>query len=214
MLDFKKVLLFLGLSIGLFAALYWIVPNSGLDKWYSKQYTKIGNKLYGDYKGKAKVEIKEEEKGKIILTKIMSKSQIAKATADARRKRQTAIQVNHAQFQNNLWLEAWIPMMLILSLILATPIPFKRRLLSLLLGLAAVTIFIAFKYWVRFVVDINRHGWLEMGTQGDFMKNIFVQINTYLGFTGPSLFVILLLWALVTFRKGDQIYFMKPTEVE
>ncbi len=225
MLDFKKVLLFVVLFGFIFAALNFIVPALELDKWYNKQFIKVGNTVYGDYRDKAQVKFvkfksqtnplfkhpfKDYDDG--LMVQILSKAQIEEATRRAKLAKATEIKVNHAQFYIDTWQFGWIPLMLVMSLILATPIPLRRRLIALILGIMLMLGFTFFRFWVRFVVDINRHGWLQLGEQGPFMKKAFVYMNTGLMFMGASLMAAVLIWAIVAFRKGDQVRFLKPVE--
>jgi len=226
MLDFKKVLLFFGVFLLIFGFLNFIVPYAGLDKLYHKQFIKINNYLYKDYKGTADVrfETKKIKTNKYnhpfkrfndrVLVKILSKKQIEMATQKALRARpkQTQINVNHAEFEVDTWQYGWIPLMLLVSLILATPVPIPRRLFALFLGFLAITGYTLFRFWVRFVVDINRHGWLELGTQGPFMKKTFVYMNTFFLYMGISLVITVFIWLIVTVRKGDHLRFLKGSD--
>lgn len=227
MLNFKKVLLFLFSFIVIFIVLNLAVPMLGIEKWSNTQVVKIGNKLYGKYKGKARVSFTKQKPNKkaffehpfkeyddLVVTKIMSEAQIAEATRRARAAKTNQITVNHAEYVTNIWQYIWIPLMLVMSLILATPIPIKRRLFSLLLGIVVTTIFIFAKFHIRFVVEINRHGWLDLGSQGTFAKKMFVYMNTFLLYMGASLIAAVIIWAIVTFRKGDHLLFMKPVEID
>ena len=224
MLDFKKVLLFFGVFLLIFGFLNFIVPYAGLDKLYHKQFIKINNYLYKDYKGTADVrfETKKIKTNKYnhpfkhfndrVLVKILSKKQIEVATQKALRAKQTQINVNHAEFEVDTWQYGWIPLMLLVSLILATPVPIPRRLFALFLGFLAITGYTLFRFWVRFVVDINRHGWLELGTQGPFMKKTFVYMNTFFLYMGISLVITVFIWLIVTVRKGDHLRFLKGSD--
>lgn len=226
MLDFKKVLLFVLSFCVIFVLLNIIVPYTGLDKWYHQQFVKINRYLYSDYKGTADVrfETKKIKTNKynlpfktfndVVSVKILSKKQIKDATQKAlnARPKQTQINVNHAEFDVDTWQYGWIPLMLLMSLILATPVPIPRRLFALFLGMLAITGYTLFRFWVRFVVDINRHGWLELGTQGAFMKKTFVYMNTFLLYMGMSLIVTVFIWLIVTIRRGDHLRFLKASD--
>ena len=185
----------------------------------------VGNSVYGEYRGKAQVDFtkhqsqtkalfkhpfKEYDDG--VMVKILSKAQIKEAKRRAIQAKTNQIQVNHAQFYIDIWQFGWIPLMLVMSLILATPIPLKRRLIAFVLGSILMLGFTFFRFWVRFVVDINRHGWLQLGEQGPFMKKAFVYMNTGLMFMGASLIAAVLIWGIVAFRKGDLERFLKPAE--
>ena len=226
MLDFKKVLLFFVAFLIIFGFLNFIVPYTGLDKLYHEQFIKVNQYLYKDYKGTADVRF-ETKKVKLhkynhsfsnfndkVLVKILSKKQIQVATQKALRARpkQVQINVNHAEFEIDTWRDCWIPLILLMSLILATPVPIPRRLFALFLGVLAITGYTLFRFWVRFVVDINRHGWLELGTQGPFMKSTFVYMNTFLFYMGISLIVTVFIWLIVTVRKGDHLRFLKESD--
>jgi len=197
-----------------------LIPVLGLDKAFTQQFINFGNSVYGNYGKLGQVEfVKSQADNHIfehpfkdyddnVVVKILNKQQVKDAIALARKQRATAVNVNHAEFSINVWQLAWIPLMLLISLILATPVPIVRRLTALGLGFVFMTLFILFKFWIRFVTEINRHGWLEVGTLNKSMKYLVTHANTILMFMGISLVVAVIIWVMTTFRRSDKDLFL------
>jgi len=74
----------------------------------------------------------------------------------------------------------------------------------LLAGILFFNIFILFRFWIRFVTEVNRHGWLEVGTLGSNGKFLFTHFNTFLMFMGVTLSVGIIIWAIVAFPFTDK----------
>jgi len=229
MLDFKKVLLFIGIFLVIFAVLNLVVPFSGLDKWYDQQFVKVGEKVYGNYKDKAQVEFKLWDNNKsvafkmpfknydkVIRTSILSKAYIERASKLALAQGATSVTLDHAQFFTDNWLYVWLPLLLFWALVLASPVPILRKIIAFLLGTLIINAFIYFKFWVRFKVEFSRHdGWIKLGELEGISKPIFLNLNTFLLYMGSSLIFSIIVWALLTFRQKDQYMFMKqPAAVE
>ena len=96
----------------------------------------------------------------------------------------------------------WIPTALIIALVLATPIPWKRRALALLWGLLLVQLFI--------IASIEIYIWNEstrvsLNVLGPFWKAIADAVEyTLITQLGASFSVPVLIWIVVTFRSQDR----------
>jgi len=221
MLDMKRIIIFMVSFLVFYVLLNFLVPTLGLDKAYTNTFIKFGNAVYGDYGKLGQVEfVKAPAEDNIfkhpfkeyddnVVIKILNKQQVKDAIALARQQRATAVNVNHAEFSVNVWQLAWLPLLLLFSLILATPISIPRRLIALGLGLVLMTLFTLFKFWIRFVTEVNRHGWLEVGTLNSTWKYAVTHANTIFMFMGISFTVAVLIWVLTTFRKSDKDLFLK-----
>jgi hypothetical protein len=98
----------------------------------------------------------------------------------------------------------WIPTALLFSLILSTPVPWKRRVWSLCLGMAAINAFIVFTaavyIWNESVAPLGEGAtataWFVRWVGAGFEDTLVVQL-------GASFVVPSVLWLLVTFNRGD-----------
>ncbi len=222
-LNTKNLIISVALFFIFYIFLTWFLPTTGLDRSYYKTFISINQSLYKDYGNHGKVEFLEAKSNTStyqrhpfkkydddVLIKMMNQQQIDNAVADAKRRKLRSVNVGHAEFYVNTWQYAVIPMIFLMALILATPINWKspkawgKKAVMLLVGLALFNLFILFRFWIRFVTEVNRHGWLEVGTLGDTAKYIVTLFNTILMFMGVTLSVGIIIWGLVTFPFTDK----------
>lgn len=95
----------------------------------------------------------------------------------------------------------WVPLALLVALIVATPVPWRRRLVALALGLILINTYVLFVVGVYLwneTAGATTWTWLPYAPAlGDALEETFV---TQLG---PSFVVPVLIWAAVTFRRPD-----------
>lgn len=99
------------------------------------------------------------------------------------------------------WYSALLPTILLLTLILASPVSLKRKLLAIVLGLLIMYLFIVFKLRLSIANEYLKNPWLEFPlSHPKWTKtahDIFVtNIETTIIFP-------VFIWILVTFRKSD-----------
>lgn len=87
----------------------------------------------------------------------------------------------------------WVPTAFLAALVLASPIPWPRRVRALVLGLVAMHAFVLLSLGLH-VLDHSQIG------GGTFMDGLD---ETLINQVGPGFFVAMLLWVLVTVRPGD-----------
>ncbi len=109
---------------------------------------------------------------------------------------------------------AYLPMIIVISLIAASPVPWKRKLFSLPAGIIFILLFISFKMFIIIMTAQKSMMAHEIG-YSQSMINIF---DWFAGYfitenINPSIMVALILWIAVTFRKSDidryRAYFSK-----
>jgi hypothetical protein len=95
----------------------------------------------------------------------------------------------------------WVPTALTVALIVATPIPFRRRLGALAGGLVLVHAFIllTLQSWIW-----NNAAAVGLATYSDFGKQIADALSySLMDQIGASFSIPVLIWILVTFRRQD-----------
>ncbi len=104
----------------------------------------------------------------------------------------------------------WVPTALLLALILATPVPWRRRGWALLWGLLVVHGYILFSVGVYIW---NNSADLALLTLTPFWQQVLGGLEeTLITQMGASFVVPVLIWILVTLRKQDIIVFQRAGE--
>ena len=100
---------------------------------------------------------------------------------------------------------AYFPLILLVSLIIASPIPLLRRMLALIGGLTTIHIYFLLKIIIILLYAKDFDLTLALGW-GESMRSIInylydlLIVNTP---TGTSILYCLLIWILITFKKND-----------
>jgi hypothetical protein len=97
----------------------------------------------------------------------------------------------------------WVPTALTMALVLATPIPWPRRLAALAGGLVLIHLFIFFtlQSWIW-----NNSADLSLMTLSAFWKNVVDQLNyALMNQIGASFSIPVVIWIFVTFRRQDAL---------
>ncbi len=99
----------------------------------------------------------------------------------------------------------YLPAALTIALILATPIPFKRRLIALAIALAIMECFVLFQFYLRFVEILSQPGPLQVYNLSSFMMGVVTILVKSLSLTPVTSYIIpVVIWAMVILRK-DQV---------
>ena len=99
------------------------------------------------------------------------------------------------------WQMGWTPTVFLVSLILATPIPWRRQLRAILWGMLWIHGFI---FWTVGIFIWNESTRLSLVTLTPFWKEIANHVEELaLNPVGPSFFAAALVFILVTFRRQD-----------
>jgi len=102
-----------------------------------------------------------------------------------------------------LWVFATIPLLFLWSLIFASPVNWKRKLLSILLGTLLMLGFIFLKFYLYMLKEFNFNDILDVVylTEGsermvNFSYNLFENV-------GIALVLAVVLWTMLTFKGSD-----------
>jgi hypothetical protein len=98
----------------------------------------------------------------------------------------------------------YIPTILLGALILATPVPWRRRAWALVWGMLLINVYVGFKVLISILVNISANQWLDLFVLASFYdKAIRALHDIFVVYIGPSLTVAVCIWILVTFRRED-----------
>lgn len=103
------------------------------------------------------------------------------------------------------------PTVFLITLVLATPVPWSRRWRAMLIGLLVVTIFVIFRVWLRILDAFSDGNVLSIYDLGAFWKSVLQGMVTILVRAPvPSYIVPAFIWLLVTFRRDDLQNLLDP----
>jgi len=96
------------------------------------------------------------------------------------------------------------PTAFLVALVLATPVPWRRRSLALLVGLVFINLFIAFRVWLRVFDALSDGNVLSVYALSEFWKNVVrMGVTVLVRAPVPTYIVPAFVWLLVSFRRGD-----------
>jgi len=98
----------------------------------------------------------------------------------------------------------YLPTILLIALILGSPVNWKRKLTSLIIGFFLISALILFKEWIYIQQICIEKPWLMLynfsETRKTFIEHFF---NSYVSPTAPSLLFTIILWILLIFKRKD-----------
>jgi hypothetical protein len=188
----SKTLLFFLLKA---AIIYGVLslPLPFYDAAYGKFYRKLALSFYGDFRETGFVKFREMPDPVKTRVNLGNKLQIR----PGQKTRTAYVDINTRYL-------GYIPTILIASLVLASPVPWKRRLIALAAGLFLVTLMIMFKQWIALLWLSEVSPFLELTHFTGISKKILTFFNTFIAeFSSSLLYFVVGVWLLVTFRISD-----------
>ena len=115
-------------------------------------------------------------------------------------------QIKTAVTTLNTHRRAYVPTVLLISLVLASPISFLRKLTGTVLGFILISGFLLLKQWVHLLYICTQNDWLKIYEFTEKRKKLIVYIYTdMVGYIGPSLFAVVLIWMSIAFWKSSSL---------
>jgi len=197
MFQLKHLLRFL-----LFFAISYVallILGMSLESQYATAYRGLGKKLFQDIGEKGLVQFypHQEDSGYKLSTKavVFNKDQVRAARQGGQ------ATVKGAEVFVSSWYNGLLPMIILLSLIFASPVPWKRKLLAFLLGLVFLYLFIYYKLYLSIKFECLQNEWLNLPVSNSgwvrSAHDIFVaNIET-------TFIIPVFIWIAVTFRRRD-----------
>ena len=96
------------------------------------------------------------------------------------------------------------PTAFLVALVLATPVPWRRRLMAVCGGLILINAFIAFRIWLQLMDAFSDENVLAIYRIVPFWKSVLHALALVL-FRAPAAHYVvpMFIWMIVTFRRGD-----------
>jgi hypothetical protein len=199
MLRTKPLLFFIIKAVVIYLIL--VAPFSFYDEFYGKIYRGIASPIFNHVGGNGFTRFTEVKDKAITLVNLGNSTQIKKdGTAE------TTYGLLNVRYL------AYLPTVLLISLILASPVPWKRKLISLVAGLLLVTAFIMFLQWLFIMFLAVRAPWINLSGITEAKTNFINFGYKYLvDMPGFSRFLVVVIWLLVTFRMDDLKILKRPS---
>jgi hypothetical protein len=191
MLRSKTLLLFLVKALIIYGVL--AAPFDFYDKAYGDFYRKIADKTFGKFRETGFVRFSPTEKPAMTHTNI---GNVTLALPDG--------SFDTVAYQINTRILGYLPTILLIALVLASPVPWKRKGIALLIGLPLVMGLILFKHWISLLYQCDQNPWVKLTDFSGTGKTIFDFTNTFIStssFTVP--YFVVGIWLMVTFRLED-----------
>lgn len=198
MFKFKPILTFLLWFVLAYVAL--LVLSLPLKEAYAKHYRALGKARFEQFGKKGIVQFfpLEEKQSKYKLNTKVVLFNLDQVVA-ARRSGQAT--VKGGELFISTWYSGLLPTILLLSLIIASPVSWKRKLLAILIGLLLVYLFILFKLRLSIANEYIKNPWLEFIPSNPKWTKIAHDI--FVTNIETTIIIPVFIWVLVTFRKND-----------
>jgi hypothetical protein len=98
----------------------------------------------------------------------------------------------------------WVPTALLLALTLATPLPWRRRLIAAVGGLVLIHLFLLASVWIYLLNNSDTASGLKLVELQPWQKTIVEGLEeTFITQMGPGFAVAVVVWMGVAFQRGD-----------
>lgn len=198
MLDFKPILRFLLLFILCYTGILLLALP--FKDNYANLYRAMGKARFEQFGNKGIVQFfpYEDPDSKYKLNTKIVLFNVDQVVA-ARRSGQAT--VRGAEIFVSSWYSGLLPTILLLSLILASPVPWKRKILAVLIGIALTYLFILFKLRLVIAHEYLSATFLEITPT--FSKWLPTAYDIFVVNIETTIIFPVFIWILVTFRKSD-----------
>ena len=191
MIKRKPVLFFLLKAFLVFSL--FALPLKIYNDAYSKMYRSISNSIFGKFHGTGF--------SQFLVTDVPFKVFIH--VGNTQLKGQDG-SYKTATSRVNIRYRGFLPTILFLSLLIATPIPIKRKIVSALIGFSLLTIMVLFIQWIHLLYMCQENKWLGLSefSPGTERKIEFLYAHMA-NYNGTTMMFVVVIWLLTSFRKED-----------
>jgi hypothetical protein len=194
---YKTLLFFVLKAIIIYVLL--TAPFSFYDEMYGNFYRSCGKLFFDRFHGNGIARFTEGSEKKITRIDIGNITQL-----DATGQLKTAwVNTETRGF-------GYLPTVLMIALVIASPVSWRRKLIALLAGVSLVTLLVMFRLWLQIMYLCEQFPWLNLYQFGDTQKKIIEYV--YQAIVIPinmALYFVIIVWLLVTFRKEDLKWFAR-----
>lgn len=195
----RFVLIFLGIYGVMLVAGHW----GGIGNAYQKLIQSAGNSLFQEMWSDGLADFQEEkdplQKGMDTVIMLVNREELGQARAENRG-------VNVIKVYFSSWQSGFLSTAFLLALILASPVPIRRKLISTGIGLALITLFVLFRLWINLMFSWDENPNLNVVEYSSFSSGLIHFLDgIFVKHIVISFVIPVVLWILITFGKGDLI---------
>ena len=188
----KTLALFLLKAVVIYGLLAF--PFSFYDQLYGDFYRKLAGTFFNTFRETGLVKFREGTKPELTHINIGNRA-LPRGPGGA---------IKTLPIDINTRYLGYLPTILLISLVLASPVPWKRKLMALALGLALVTLLVLFKQYISLLWRCDQNPWLQLTDYGEKGKTLLNSAYRFIATTSSSvLYFVVAIWLLVTFRLDD-----------
>lgn len=191
MLNNKTFLVFLLKALLIYGVLSFPMPLT--DKGYGSFYRALCKPFFNTFRTNGFVWFSTGSKDAYTQVNIGNYNQVNKRG-----------QTTTSMTEVNTRFRGYLPTILFFSLLLASPVPWRRKIFSAVIGLLLLNLLILFKQWLGLLSICFENPWLQLFSPAGLKKEIFLVLSKiFIKASGTLLYFTVAIWALVTFRKKD-----------
>ncbi len=180
----RTLLRFFVLLVLIYALL--ILPWPGVDRGYLVCVCAVGNQFFGTI----------AKEGTVVFDSHPTNNWLCSQTLTHR---------GTGKFARRLSLVRpdYLATALVVALVLATPISWRRKSIALLLGLLLIDAFVFWRLWLGLVDTFSDHQLALIRFTPFWKETVRLAVHIFIGSIEASFIVPVFVWILVTFRRGD-----------
>ena len=201
-----KILLSFVLKFLLIYVILFVVASfSGLDNLARDFYSSTGQKLFMNISDDAEilgVNFDDKKRGTNVLFQIRSKERLQKLREEMMRTGQTNVNMETIGFYSNSRQTHLMPLILLLSLILAYPSSLRQKIVPILVGAFLLFLYIYFKLGCSLLYTIDSsEAYFPTYELSSFLNKFLEIVNNII--VDGAYVVVALIWFLVCVRFED-----------
>jgi len=200
----KPIVKHLCVFLGIYFSLLICVNFGGVKEQFADFFRSSTTIFYKSFGDGGAVEIKSYTKEKHFDTVciLTSKHQKNKALAAARAKGLKKTKITPVKFPLNTWNMAGLSFLFFISLIFATPVDWKTKLKSLLIGFVILYAFMMAKMGMSLLLKFSiYYERFSVGFENKYMLEAINYLNNIIGIPFVSLILAALIWLFLCFPK-------------
>jgi hypothetical protein len=182
-----------GAVVFLTAYMIMIVPQTRIGNFYGDFFRNMANRFLGQVGDAGIVIVKPQENERFDTMLFISKKSLWQGTS-----------YKGDKYNISSRTLGFLPSVLMLALIIATPVKWKRKITALIISFAAMTVFVLVKLYVIILYKYQLSAWIGIFLYTGESRKRLILLNDYFAEPlTPAYTLGIFLWIAFCFRKKD-----------